>query len=88
MMRLSMMRIAEGDRLMWWQGVAWVDPMRQSAVVLPIPLNLVVGVLRRVWFFLRCPEMFKRPTDLEVQWVAHGRRLQREEMVVKARYSF
>ena len=88
MMRRSWMTIAEGERVEWWQGLAWHDYARAYSVVLPIPLNFIAGAARKVWFFLHCPPFFQSKGRYERYWIEYGRRLQREEMVVKARYNF
>jgi hypothetical protein len=34
-------------------GLAWREPHRAVAVFAPVPLNLVISVLRAVWWWLR-----------------------------------
>lgn len=43
-------RVSEGEILPPFYGVAWVDWLSNSAMCMPVPLNLVAQVLREVWF--------------------------------------
>lgn len=42
--------IAEGDDFPRWFGLAWRHPHRLTAVLMPVPLNLIAGIGRRLWF--------------------------------------
>lgn len=42
--------IDEGERLPRGWGVAWFQQARRAAVVLPVPINLVAGVLARLYW--------------------------------------
>ncbi len=77
--RLTRLRFTEGERWPWWKGFAWNDDMRQYSVALPIPFNIVVGVARRLWLFLRSPPFFYGDGRLERYWTERGRELQRYE---------
>lgn len=45
--------IYEGETLPRGYGVAWRDLAMDRVVVMPIPLNVVVGLIRRAWEALR-----------------------------------
>jgi hypothetical protein len=46
-------RIDEGSMLPPLYGVAWQDFYRRRAVCLPVPLNVVAGLLRAAWLYMR-----------------------------------
>lgn len=48
-----LVRLQEGELIPPFHGVAWVEFMSNRAVCLPIPLNVVAGSLRSIWFWLR-----------------------------------
>jgi hypothetical protein len=43
----------EGDLLPPWYGVAWDDWNCDRAVCYPVPLNLVAGIGRAIWIWMR-----------------------------------
>ncbi len=43
-------RLPEGDEIPRGYGVAWRDWSSYRAICMPIPLNLVAGLARRMWF--------------------------------------
>lgn len=45
--------VREGEMLPPWYGVAWVDFRSGSAVCMPVPCNLIAGLVRAAWAFLR-----------------------------------
>lgn len=45
--------VHEGELLPRGYGVAWREYDRDCSVVMPIPLNLIAGSLRRLWHWLR-----------------------------------
>lgn len=47
----------EGDRMPWYMGTAWYLPYSNRVVCMPIPLNLVAGLVRSVWLRARRNEM-------------------------------
>lgn len=53
--RISRFRLVEGEAAPWYMGVAWVDYWRDQVVVLPVPLNIVAGLCRRFWLWIRSP---------------------------------
>ena len=48
--------IAEGYKLPKFYGVAWFDLRRKSYVCFPIPLNIVIGFFRNVYFIIIYPK--------------------------------
>jgi len=44
---------AVGEQSPWFMGVAWRDWGTERIILLPIPINLVAGWLRRGWYELR-----------------------------------
>jgi hypothetical protein len=56
--------VEHGDEMPPWYGVAWYEFSRDAAVCLPVPLNLVAGLLRSLWAFLR---FGYRPTRLNAR---------------------
>ncbi|KKM72020.1 hypothetical protein LCGC14_1424710 [marine sediment metagenome] len=55
--------IPSGALLPRWYGVAWREPDMDGVVVMPIPLNVLAGWVRRVWHWLRYglrPSVFDR----------------------------
>lgn len=51
----------------WGWGVAWYEPWRDSAVILPVPLNWLAGALYWAWSALAVPS-----------WARHLARVERE----------
>lgn len=45
--------VPEGSMLPRFYGVAWVLFQSRAALCLPVPLNLVVALLRAVWLFMK-----------------------------------
>ena len=45
--------IAAGELLPWGWGVAWHQPALHGVVALPIPLNLVAGLIYRAWWVMK-----------------------------------
>jgi len=41
--------VVEGEAVSWGYGHAWRDFMRRNTVCYPIPLNLILHYLRRLW---------------------------------------
>ena len=54
-MILTRVSLAMGDRPPRGYGLAWFDFHRQSAIVMPIPLNVIAGASRRIYLWLRAP---------------------------------
>ena len=59
-MRVSR-RLMEGAELPFGWGLAWYEPSTATAVILPIPINVIAGWSRELWLLL----MFK----LQPKWV-------------------
>lgn len=55
LLRFPMMRIVDGQRAPRYMGLAWYDHYRDFAVMMPIPLNIVAGQLRRIYSWARNP---------------------------------
>lgn len=53
--RISMMRLADGKKWPWYMGLAWYDHYADHAVLMLIPINLVGGVIRRIYLWVRNP---------------------------------
>jgi hypothetical protein len=54
--RSSMLRIYQhGEAAPWWMGLAWYDHYRDIRIAMPIPLNILVGLGRRFYQWLRNP---------------------------------
>ena len=45
--------IREGAMIPRWYGVAWHAHNRDATVVMPVPLNIVAGLVRRFWQWLQ-----------------------------------
>ena len=58
-MRLTEFRIAEGQRVPWWAGIAYYEVWRGEAVVLPIPFHWIAGAIRAAWFWVRLESPWK-----------------------------
>lgn len=39
-------------------GIAWINWRQDKAVCLPIPLNSIVGFIRKLWYWCKYPRMF------------------------------
>lgn len=63
--------IPAGEMLPRGYGVAWWRWELDSAVVLPIPINVIAGWLHRVWFWLM---RGLPPSALEARLIAEYRR--------------
>ena len=48
--------IREGEMIPKYYGVAYLEIDRLVAVAYPIPLNIVVGFIRKIWEWLRVPK--------------------------------
>lgn len=48
-------RIAEGDVIPDGYGIAYYVPDEPITVVMPIPLNLIVGAWRALMWWMKCP---------------------------------
>lgn len=46
-------RVREDEIIPALYGVAWQDWRARTVVVMPIPVNVVAGLLRSAWIFLR-----------------------------------
>jgi hypothetical protein len=46
------MRLAEGSRIPKGYGMAWMEPDIEQYVCLPVPVNILAAVARRVWHWL------------------------------------
>ncbi len=53
--RLSRFQLEEGMAAPWGWGMAWRDYAREFVVIMPIPLNIVMGVVRRVYLWMLSP---------------------------------
>lgn len=53
--RWRIVTIAEGHRIPNGYGISHYEPGRDAAVAYPIPLNLIVGGLRSLWWHVQCP---------------------------------
>ena len=53
MKRFTMNRIAQGERLPWWLGVAYPDYKTQSYVVTLFGFHWIVGLAFRVYWLLK-----------------------------------
>ena len=47
--------LQQGERSAPWHGAAYYDHMHRRWVTYPIPLNLIVAVVRRTYLWMRCP---------------------------------
>ena len=69
-------RLGEGFIVPRFYGVAWTDYMRRQAICLPIPLNVIAGYARGVWFWLKYD--YRPPNssacDAYAQGFRHGRK--------------
>lgn len=59
-------RVNQGELIPGWYGVAWVDYERMQAVCYPIPLNIIIAIMRRCLFFLVNPRLLL-PGKLEAE---------------------
>ena len=50
---MDKLSIVRGEQIPRWYGVAWREFDRDCVVVMPIPLNVLVGWARRFWHWLR-----------------------------------
>lgn len=48
-------RLQDGERLPAWHGLAWFDMAEQTYVCAPIPLNLLLGLWNKAYYWLRYP---------------------------------
>lgn len=72
--------IGEGARIPTGYGIAYYEPGRCAAVIMPVPFNLIVGALRTFWWSVLCPPWrfyrYKAHRALETGfregWEAHG----------------
>lgn len=48
-------RIGQGERAPWGYGVAWLDSRRKAFVTMPVPFNVLAGMLRCAWIYLAYP---------------------------------
>jgi hypothetical protein len=46
-------RINHGEMIPPFYGIAWVEYPRPEAVCLPVPLNMLAGMAREFWIFLK-----------------------------------
>lgn len=46
-------RVRNGELIPPFHGVAWVELIANQAVCLPVPFNVVAGLLRSMWLWLR-----------------------------------
>lgn len=44
--------IRRGRMIPGWYGIAWLDYTENSVICYPIPLNVVVAVIRNIWTWL------------------------------------
>lgn len=56
-------RVDEAKSFPKGYGLVYYDPIMRTAVVMPIPLNLVVSVLRLCYLWLKEPPLFKKMRD-------------------------
>ncbi len=63
------MMIHKGEMLPRWYGVAWREADRDCVIVMPVPINLCAGLLRRVWHWLRYASMSTSALDSLVKRV-------------------
>jgi hypothetical protein len=61
--------IREGDRIPNGYGIAYYEAERDAAVIMPIPLNLIVGAWRSFKWHLKCPPW--RMTELKAKQRAY-----------------
>ena len=43
----------EGEIVPWFMGVAWRDLLTSRQILMPVPINIVAGLVRRGWYALR-----------------------------------
>jgi hypothetical protein len=55
--------IREGEMFPKGYGIAWVEQNRYGAVVMPIPLNVIAGHIRKMWFWLQQGDWYKTGYD-------------------------
>ncbi len=48
-MKILDLELARGDRIPFGWGIAWAMPNQLAYVVLPMPLHVIAGFVRRVW---------------------------------------
>lgn len=49
-------RIADGQQVPKWYGIAYIDYYDWSAVAMPIPLNIIVGAYKATIAWVMCPD--------------------------------
>jgi hypothetical protein len=45
--------LGPGECLPAWYGIAWVEWQSDRGVCYPVPLNIIAGVIRATWIWLR-----------------------------------
>ena len=58
------LEVREGAMIPKYYGIAYLEIDRLIAVAYPVPFNLVIGVFRKIWNWIRVPEgLFKSGYD-------------------------
>lgn len=52
-MKISGLRLAQGEALPWWGGVAYYSPYSDHLIYYPVPFNWLVRWGRDIGWFLR-----------------------------------
>jgi hypothetical protein len=72
-------RIDQGEIIPRGYGIAWLRWGSPHAVIMPVPLNLIAGALRRAWFWGKVPRvLFDDPRAAYRAGLQEGRRQQAE----------
>jgi hypothetical protein len=70
---LLLRRVHQGYVIPRGYGIAWVRFCSDSAVCMPVPLNLIAGALRRAWFWLKAPRfLYQDPRAAYFTGRRHG----------------
>ena len=72
--------VPEGGEIPRGFGIAWYQPGRPVATVLPVPINLIAGLLRVLWWRIQCPPwrfygwrlQYMKELGYGIGWEAHS----------------
>lgn len=66
------MKLAHGQQLKWWMGIAWKDFQTLTWVVYPIPFNLIARWARDLWHIVAGPGSQPTERDFYMRGYEHG----------------
>ena len=52
-MKVSALRLAQGERLPWWAGVAWPNFCEHTYTILPLGIHRLARFIRTNWYVFR-----------------------------------